>query len=101
MKELDIFSFLSICEDFVESSRELRDAAALCDDDPVKQDMISFITSDFNKTWARSEGIKVLLQKDNFSENREFVLEEMKAVIKENLEMAKKIRNKIGSFGWN
>ena len=63
--------------------------------------MISHIIPDFHKMWARSEGIKTLLEKKNFSENREFILEEMKIVIKENLEIAKKIRSKLGLLDWS
>ena len=64
-------------------------------------DMVSHIVPDFHKMWARSEGIKTLLEKERFSENREFVLEEMKLVIKENLSIAKKIKDKLGSLGWS
>jgi len=101
MEENDIHNFLNICQDFVESSRALRDAASLCDDDPVKQDMIAHIIPDFHKMWARSEGIKTLLENKDFSENRAFILDEMKSVIKQNLEIANKIRNKLGSLSWN
>ena len=58
----DIYTFMKICEDFVNSTKELRDAAALCDEDPIKQDMIAFIVPEFHKMWARSEGIKVFLE---------------------------------------
>ena len=98
--EYDIEAFLSICNAFVESSAELRDAAMLCDDE-VKQEMISFIIPTFEKMCARSEGVKILLEKENYSHNKEFVLEEMKAVTKQNLEMANKIREKLGSLKWD
>lgn len=101
MEQDDVYNFLNICQDFVESSRDLRDAAALCDDDPIKQDMISHIIPDFHKMWARSEGIKTLLENKEFSENREFILDEMQTVIKQNLKIAKKIREKLGSLSWN
>ena len=60
--------------------------------------MIAFVVPDFNKMWARSEGIKVLLEKEDFSENKEFVLEEMKSVTKENQKIAKKIKDKLASL---
>jgi len=101
MTEFDIFSFMEVCEGFVSSSKELRDAAALCDDDPVKQEMIAFIVPDFNKMWARSEGVRTLLEGKDFSENRNFILEEMKEITRYNLEMAKKIRDKLCSLSWN
>jgi len=89
MEENDVYDFLNICQDFVESSRSLRDAASLCDDDPIKQEMVSHIIPGFHQMWARSEGIKTLLEKKSFTENREFILEEMKTVIQQNLEIAK------------
>jgi len=101
MEENDIYNFLNICQKFVESSQDLRNAAALCDNDPIKQDMISHIIPDFHKMWARSEGVKTLLENKDYSENREFILDEMKNIIKTNSEIAKKIRDKLGSLGWN
>jgi len=95
MTELELFEFINMCTEFVESSVELRNAAALCDDDPIKQEMISFIVPDFNDVCARSEGIKVLLDEQNYSENREFVFGELKSVTAKNFEMAKKIREKL------
>jgi len=91
----DIYAFMKICEDFVNSTVELRDAAALCNEDPIKQDMIAFIVPEFHKMWARSEGIKVFLERKDYSNNRAFILEEMEAVTKHNLEMAKTIREKL------
>lgn len=101
MEENNIYNFLNICQKFVESSKDLRNAAALCDNDPIKQDMISHIIPDFHKMWARSEGVKTLLENKDYSENREFILDEMRNIIQSNAEMAKKIRNKLGSLGWN
>jgi len=83
--------------EFLRSSVELRDAAALCDDDPVKQDMIAFIVPDFNKMWARSEGIKLMVNGD-YGSNKNFIIEEMKIVTKQNLEIASKIKNKLGQL---
>jgi hypothetical protein len=94
----ELYSFMKVCEGFVKSTVQLRDAAALCDDDPIKQDMIAFIVPEFHKMWARSEGIKVLLEKEKYSENREFILEEMQAVTHQNLEIAKTITDKLGSL---
>ena len=88
----DIFD---VMHDFLRSSEELRDAASLCDGDPVKQDMIAFIVPDFNKMWARSEGLKLMIGSD-YSSNRDFILEEMKIITEQNLEIAEKIKNKLG-----
>lgn len=98
MEENTVYNFLNICQDFVASSVDLRDAAALCNDDPIKQDMIAHVVPEFHQMWARSEGIKTLLEKKNFLENREFILEEMKIVIQQNLGIAQKIREKLGSL---
>jgi hypothetical protein len=101
MTENDIFDFMNMCTEFLESSKELRDAASLCDDDPVKQEMIAFIMPEFNDVCAQSEGIKTLLEKQNYKENRDFVFEEIKTVTSKNLEMAKKIRDKLVPLSWS
>ncbi len=87
--------FFDTIHNFLRSSEELRDAAALCDDDPVKQEMVSFVAPDFNKMWARSEGIKVMIKTD-YSKNKEFIMEEMKIITHKNLEIAEKIKNRLG-----
>jgi len=97
----DIYNFMKTCEAFVNSSEQLRDAAGLVDEDPVKQDMVAFIIPDFNQMWARSEGIKVLLEGASFAENREFVLQEMEAVTEQNLKMAQQIIEKLAPLTWN
>ena len=45
--------FFLITADFVKSSQELADAAALCDD-PIKQDMIAHIQEEFEMMVSRS-----------------------------------------------
>ena len=98
MEDNSLFIFMKVCEDFVKSSLELRNAAALCDEDPIKQEMIAFVTPEFNKMWAKSEGIKVLLEKDHFAENREFILSEMRDVILKNRRISAQIQEKIGAL---
>ena len=100
MDEPDIFSFMEICEEFIQSSRELRDAAALCDDDPIKQEMIAFIIPDFEKLCIRSEGIKPLIER-NYLENRDFITLEIKDLTQQNRKMAKLIREKLENLRWN
>ena len=56
--------FQIISFQYVESSRELSRAASLCEDDPIKQEMIAFIKPHFAKNVARSEGLKLLVEKD-------------------------------------
>jgi hypothetical protein len=98
MEEKNLEDFMKVCDDFVQSSLELRDTALLCGDDPIKQDMVAFVIPDFHKMWARSEGIKLLLQRDGYDSNREFILDEMRAVTKQNLEIAKKIKDKLSGL---
>ena len=94
----ELYSFMQVCEGFVQSTVQLRDAAALCGNDPIKQDMIAFVVPEFHKMWARSEGIKVLLEKKEYAENRKFILEEMRAVTEQNLKIAKTISDKLSSL---
>ncbi|SVE31362.1 uncharacterized protein METZ01_LOCUS484216 [marine metagenome] len=95
MENLIENSFFLIVQEFMESSKELADASQLCDDDPIKQEMISFIHPQFESMWARSEGIKVMIS-DGFVDNKDFILEEMKEITKQNYEMANTIRTKLG-----
>ena len=100
MEDYDIVEFMMLCEEFVESSAELRDAAALCDEDPIKQKMVEFIIPEFDSLCARSEGIRPLIE-NNYLENREFIAEEIKTLTKQNRKIAKKIRDKLSDLEWN
>jgi len=84
-------SDLAIMVEYQQSSKELADAAALCNDDPIKQDMVAYISDEFQAAQARSEGIKLLVKK-GYSENKGFILEEMKKVIECNYRMASQVR---------
>jgi len=84
--------FFLITADFVKSSQDLADAAALCEHDPIKQDMVMYIYKEFEAIQARSEGIKLLVKR-GYSENRDFILDEMKEIIKRNYKMAAQVRN--------
>ena len=91
------FDVLSIMSEFLESSKDLAEAAALCEDDPIKQDMVAFIHNEFEDARARSEGIKLMVDK-NFSESRDFILQEVQEITAQNYIMAKKIRNVLGEL---
>jgi hypothetical protein len=91
----DTFYFMSVCQDFVKSSIELREAAELCQEDPIKQEMVSSIKDDFEKMWAKTEGISVMLQGSDFTSNRQFIIEEIKEVTKQNRELVIKIKEKL------
>ena len=71
----DTFYFMSVCQDFVRSSIELREVAELCEGDEIKQKMVSSIKDDFEKMWAKTEGISVMLEKQNFASNRRFIID--------------------------
>jgi hypothetical protein len=94
MENLIENNFFLIVQEFMESSKKLADASRLCDDDPIKQEMISFIHPQFESMWARSEGIKVMIN-DGFADNKDFILEEMKEITKQNHEMAETIKVKL------
>ena len=75
----ELYSFMKVCEGFVKSTVQLRDAAALCNEDPIKQDMVAFIHDEFEEARARSEGVKLMVDKD-FSKSRDFILQEVKGI---------------------
>ena len=100
MEDYDPLDFLQLCEEFVRSSVELRDAAALCDGDPIKQEMIAFVVPEFDDLCARSEGIRPLVE-NNYLENREFIADEIKILTKQNKKIAKLIRDKLNKLAWS
>ena len=92
--------FYAVMREYLVSSEKLAEAAALCGSDPIKKEMISFIEPQFLKMCGRSEGIKLLVE-TSFMENKDFILSEMKEVIRLNLEMVEQIENKIGNLDIN
>ena len=84
-------NFIEIMTDFVRSSQALADAAKLCADDPIKQNMVMHVQEEFETVQARSEGIKLLVTK-NYTDNRDFIIEELKQMIKSNHKIASDIR---------
>ena len=99
MTELD-GEFVDLVGKFLESSRDVRDAAGLCDDDPIKQEMVAFVVKDFQEVWARSEALHLLVAND-YSNCRDFILSEIKEITQINLSVAKSIRDKLESLSWN
>jgi hypothetical protein len=94
MEDKDTYHFMSVCQDFVKSSMNLRESLELCGDDPVKKDMVSFAKEDFEKLWSKTEGISLMVEK-GFTENREFIIEEIKEATKNNNDLAQKIKEKL------
>ena len=84
MEDYEPLEFLQLCEEFVLSSIELRDAAALCEGDTIKQDMVAFIIPEFD-----------------YLENREFVADEIRTLTRENRKIAKLIRDKLNKLAWS
>ena len=76
MIQVDVITTMA---EFLQSSKDLADAAALCEDDPVKQDMVAFIHHEFEEARARSEGVKIMVDK-NFAESRDFILQEVREI---------------------
>ena len=97
MMEMFESGFVQVTTDYLDASAKLAEATALCGDDPIKQEMISFIHDDFVKMCARSEGIR-LMTEGSYGENREFIIAEMKEVTKLNMIMTQQIRDKLGSL---
>ena len=95
-----ILEFMDTVQAFVQSSKVLRDAARLCDNDPIKQEMIGFIQPRFEAMCAKSEGITVLLNGD-YSQNKPFILSEMSKITQQNLEMAQEINDILGHLDTN
>ena len=101
MTEYDMTEFSILCQEYLDSSIELRKAAELCEDDPIKQEMVAFIAPDFEDVQIRSEGIQTFLKNDQYPQYKSFIISEMKSITKKNLEMARKIREKLSPLVWN
>ena len=99
MQEIDN-EFVELVEGYLKSSRELRDAASLINDDPIKQDMIAHIAKEFTEVWQRSEALQVLMKKD-YENCREYILQEIKEITAINYDIARRIKNKLKPIVWN
>ena len=87
-------NFIQVTQEYLEASAKLAQATALCGDDPIKQDMIGFILSDFEEMCARSEGVRTLAE-TAYNDNREFIISEMKEITIINLRIAEQIEKKL------
>tara|TARA_R110000824_G_scaffold292116_1_gene480509 strand:+ start:387 stop:719 length:333 start_codon:yes stop_codon:yes gene_type:complete len=99
MMEMFENSFIQVTTDYLDASAKLAQATGLCGDDPIKQEMISFIHDDFVKMCARSEGIR-LMAEGSYDENREFIIAEMKEVTILNLKMAEQVKKKLANLSF-
>jgi len=99
MAEIDV-EFVDLVTEFLESSRDLREAAEMTEEDPVKQDMIKGVIDDFLEVSRRSEAVRLLVE-TSYSENREYILSELKDITKLNKDITKEIRKKLAPITWN
>jgi hypothetical protein len=99
MAEIDV-EFVDLVTEFLESSRDLREAAEMTNDDPIKQDMIKGVIDDFLEVTRRSEAIRLLVE-TSYSENREYILSELKDITKINKSISISIRKKLAPLAWN
>ena len=67
MEEIDA-EFVELVTEFLESSKDIREAAEMTEGDPIKQDMIKGITKDFLDVCARSEALRTLVD-TSYEEN--------------------------------
>ena len=99
MEEIDA-EFIELVAEFLESSRDIREAAELTEGDPIKQDMIKGITKEFLEACARSEALRTLVD-SSYEKNREYILLELKEITKLNRSISAQIRKKLAPLAWN
>ena len=95
-RDMDKFEieFERITQEYLRASEVLAEAAGLAGEDSIKQDMVAFIQPQFIEMCAKAEGIRVLTSQ-NYEDNKEFILQEMKEVTQLNLDMAQQIKDKL------
>jgi hypothetical protein len=99
MEEIDA-EFVELVTEFLESSKDIRDAAEMTEGDPIKQDMIKGITKDFLDVCARSEALRTLVD-SSYQDNREYILSELKEITELNRKISSEIRKKLAPLAWN
>ena len=100
MDELLDTEFIELVINFLESSKKIRDAAKLCDGDPIKQEMIQDIIKEFTEASARSAALQAMVE-EKYPQNREFILSELKDLTSSNEKIAQKIETKLTPLIWN
>jgi len=99
MEEIDA-EFVELVTEFLESSKDIREAAEMTEGDPIKQDMIKGITKDFLDVCARSEALRTLVE-SSYGENREYILSELREITSLNRSISAQIRKKLAPLAWN
>ena len=99
MEEIDA-EFVELVAEFLESSKDIRDAAEMTEGDPIKQDMIKGVTKEFLDVCARSEALRALVD-SSYQENREYILSELKEITRLNRSISAQIRKTLAPLAWN
>ena len=99
MEEIDA-EFVELVTEFLESSKDIREAAELVNGDPIKQEMIKDIVDDFLNVCARSEALRLLVE-TSYGENRDYILSELKEITELNKTISEQIRKKLIPLTWN
>jgi len=92
--------FINLVDNFLKSSREIRTAAEMCEDDPIKQDMVAHLAKEFGEIFQRSEALQTLIKVD-YEKNRTYILQELREITVLNYEIASGIRKKLSPLVWN
>lgn len=85
--------FVFVLERYVDSSSKLAQAATLCEGDPIKQQMLEPIHEDFEAVLSKSEGIKLMIEKNFFDTSKDFIIQEIKTMTQKNYDMAQRIED--------
>ena len=85
--------FVFVLERYVDSSSKLAQAATLCEGDPIKQQMLEPIHEDFEAVLSKSEGIKLMIEKNFFDTSEDFIIQEIKTMTQKNYDMAQRIED--------
>jgi hypothetical protein len=99
LSEIDV-EFVDLVTEFLESSKDIREAAELVNGDPIKQDMIKGITQEFLDVCARSEALRILVE-NSYGDNREYILSELREITELNRSISSQIRKKLIPLSWN
>ena len=99
MSDIDA-EFVDLVTEFLESSKDIREAAEMTDGDPIKQDMIKGVVQDFLDVCLRSENLRNLVE-NSYGENRDYIIKELKEITKLNRSISAQIRKKLAPLAWN
>ena len=99
MTDIDA-EFVELVAEFLESSKDIREAAEMTDGDPIKQDMIKGVIQDFLDVCRRSENLRTLVE-NSYGEKRDYIIKELKEITELNRSISSQIRKKLAPLTWN